>query len=140
MKHTKSTYFILGLSLLAGLACGPGLCQGESEFQGNCQMIQDLDTQTLSKTQGGLLHLVLPSTNGKGPTILNQTSITEYYILGKLVQAGVASLDLILAPASQAGDYQAQVNPTDLQAFQLGPAEIDLTTPDGVITKPITID
>ena len=96
------------------------------------------DTQTLSKTQGGLL--LLPIAFGKGPVLLNQASPTKNYILGKLVQPGIASLDLTLTSDPKLEGYQVQIDPMDLQTFHLGPAEIMLTTKDGIIQKPITID
>ena len=144
MTHMKFISKILTLSILGFnlLACNPpNLCLNDPSLS-QCAALAAKETKRVSKSQGGTLKIYLPDTAKKGTIVLNQTSATSYYVVAKLVQQGVASIDLVLSPDPDTGPYyyQASVTAQDLSMLQTEPAEIDVTTPDGVIIKPITID
>lgn len=144
MTRMKSIFKILALSLLGSglLACNPSdPCLTDPSLT-QCASLAAKETKMVSKTQGGTLEIYLPNTAGNGMIVLNQTSDIFYYALAKLVQPGVASIDLVLSLDQATGPYyyKASVTAQDLGMFQTGPAEIHVTTPEGVITKPITIN
>ena len=129
---------IMSLSLLPDSACRGCADSPFSPFR--CEApIMEQETEHIEKQKGGEVHMIVLSTKDRKQIVLNQTSNEHYYIVAKLIQTGIASLDLILEPEATPTHYQARVAPGALQKFQLGPAEIELTTPDGTLYKPITL-
>lgn len=118
--------------------CASGSEPGCSPPPGSPPPAFALVTSTLSQSKGGTLAFSLPPAESGPPVVLNQPSATEAYVLGKLVQSGVASLDLTLQAGQSPGYFEASVSPQMLTPFQVGSLTLQITT--AVTTHTATVN
>lgn len=119
----------LGLALLAPACNNPP----------TVMPMDQVTTPVIVRATGGTLQFNYYESKPQRQISLNQPSSTEYYILAKLVQPGVASLDLVLTSQIPFEQFQAMLSPQDLASFQVGAAQIEITSTDGMTTLSVML-